>query len=163
MNRFVVRSCTWADAADALRHVRRSVFVVEQRIPESLEWDDADALSLHALAVDASGEPIGCARLLPDGHIGRVAVVHPWRGHGFVTALMRRLIDASMRRGDRIVIVNAQVAAIAFYTQLGFTVAGEPFDEAGIAHRVMHRAAPGDVSSPPGSGDAMILTRGERR
>jgi predicted GNAT family N-acyltransferase len=163
MNRFVVRSCTWADAADALRHVRRSVFVVEQRIPESLEWDDADALSLHALAVDASGEPIGCARLLPDGHIGRVAVVHPWRGHGIGTALMRRLIDASMRRGDRIVIVNAQVAAIAFYTQLGFTVAGEPFDEAGIAHRVMHRAAPGDVSSPPGSGDAMILTRGERR
>jgi predicted GNAT family N-acyltransferase len=153
MNRFIVRSCAWADAADALRRVRRSVFVVEQGIPESLEWDDADAVSLHALAVDASGEPIGCARLLPHGHLGRVAVLRPWRRQGIGTALTRRLIDESVRRGDRIVIVNAQVTAIPFYTALGFAVAGEPFDEVGIPHQVMHRAASaGNVSSPPRSG-----------
>ena len=154
MKPFAIGTCGWTDAADALRKVRHDVFVVEQRVPESLEWDDADATSLHALAVDASGEPIGCARLLPDGHIGRVAVLRPWRRHGIGTALMRRLIDESMRRGDGTVIVNAQVTAIAFYTALGFTVAGEPFDEAGIPHRVMHRAAAaGNVPSPLGSGD----------
>ena len=72
---FAVRICGWSDAATALRRIRYDVFVVEQRVPEVLEWDAADAPSIHALAEDAVGVPIGCARLLQDGHIGRVAVV----------------------------------------------------------------------------------------
>ena len=58
---FAVRTCTWTDAADALRRIRYDVFVIEQRVPEVLEWDAADADSIHALAQDAEGTPIGCA------------------------------------------------------------------------------------------------------
>ncbi len=63
-----------------LSAVRRKVFIEEQRVPEALEWDDADAVSLHVLAVGQDGEPLGTGRLLPDGHIGRMAVIAPWRG-----------------------------------------------------------------------------------
>ena len=140
MNRFTVRTCRWTDAADALRKVRHAVFVVEQRVPESLEWDACDAMSLHALAVDASGEPIGCARLLPDGHIGRVAVLAPWRGCGAGSALLRRLVDAARARGAARVVLNAQVMAMPFYARHGFVARGDLFDEAGIAHCVMERA-----------------------
>jgi predicted GNAT family N-acyltransferase len=137
---FTVRICRWADAADALRRIRYDVFVIEQRVPEVLEWDEADADSMHALASDAAGVPIGCARLLRDGHIGRVAVVRDWRERGVGTALMLELIGAARSRGDVGVIVNAQVSAMPFYALHGFVASGDVFEEAGIDHRVMTRA-----------------------
>lgn len=137
---FAIRTARWTDAEPALRSVRHAVFVVEQRVPASLEWDDADGASLHALAVDADGAPIGCARLLPDGHIGRVAVLTAWRRRGVGHALVARLIDEARRRGDVRVIVNAQVDAMPFYARYGFVATGDVFDEAGIPHRVMERA-----------------------
>jgi predicted GNAT family N-acyltransferase len=121
-----------------LRRIRYDVFVVEQGVPEVLEWDDADLVSVHALA-EAEREPIGCARLLPDGHIGRVAVVRAWRHHGVGTALMQALIRVARERGDAAVIVNAQVAAMPFYAREGFEATGGIFEEAGIPHRVMTR------------------------
>ena len=136
---FTVRTCRWTDAAEELRRIRHDVFVIEQRVPEVLEWDAADADSIHALAADPEGEPIGCARLLADGHIGRVAVVREWRTCGVGTALMLHLIHTATTRGDRQVIVNAQVAAMPFYERHGFQASGDVFEEAGIAHRVMTR------------------------
>lgn len=137
---FAIRTARWTDAESALRSVRHAVFVVEQRVPESLEWDAADAVSLHALGVDADGTPIGCARLLPDGHIGRVAVLAAWRRRGVGHALVARLIDEARARGDVRVIVNAQVDAMPFYARYGFVATGDVFEEAGIPHRVMERA-----------------------
>jgi predicted GNAT family N-acyltransferase len=137
---FTVRLARWQEAAPALRAIRHAVFVVEQHVPESLEWDDADATSLHALAVDPHAGAIGCARLLPDGHIGRVAVLARWRGRGVGTALLLRLIDAARMRGHAHVLLNAQVDAMPFYARYGFVARGDVFDEAGIPHRVMERA-----------------------
>ena len=137
---FAIRTLRWSEAARQLRSVRHAVFVVEQRVPESLEWDAADATSLHALAVDARGAAVGCARLLPDGHIGRVAVLAPWRRRGVGSALLSRLIDEARARGDAHVILNAQVDAMPFYERYGFVARGDVFEEAGIAHRVMERA-----------------------
>ena len=136
---FVVRVARWQEAAPALRAIRHAVFVVEQHVPEALEWDDADATSLHALAVDRHGDAIGCARLLPDGRIGRVAVLSPWRHRGVGSALLLLLVDAARQRGDPHVILNAQLDAMPFYARHGFVASGDVFDEAGIAHRVMRR------------------------
>jgi predicted GNAT family N-acyltransferase len=137
---FAVRICGWSEGQVALRRIRHDVFVLEQGVPEVLEWDAADAQSIHALAEDVDGTPIGCARLLGDGHIGRVAVVRGWRGRGVGTALMLRLIDQARSRGDAHAIVNAQVSAIPFYERHRFVASGETFAEAGIPHRVMTRA-----------------------
>lgn len=137
---FTVRRADWERDGDALREIRRNVFIVEQRVPEVLEWDDADARSIHALAVDDEAKPIGCGRLLPDGHIGRMAVLASWRRHGVGGALLQLLMDAARRDGHRRAILNAQVDAIAFYARYGFEVTGDQFEEAGIAHRVMERS-----------------------
>jgi predicted GNAT family N-acyltransferase len=137
---FAIRVCDWANAAAQLRQIRYDVFVAEQRVPEVLEWDDADERSIHALALDDRGIPIGCARLLDDGHIGRVAVVRGWRGRGVGAALLLRLVGEATRRGDARAIVNAQVAAIPFYARYGFVATGDVFEEAGIPHQVMARA-----------------------
>jgi len=134
---FRVRICGWSGAAAALRRIRYDVFVVEQGVPEVLEWDEADAQSIHALAEDASGAAIGCARLLADGHIGRVAVERGFRGRGVGAALLLRLVEHARSRGDARVLVNAQVAAMPFYARHGFVATGGVFEEAGIPHRVM--------------------------
>jgi len=129
----------WEIDGDALREVRKAVFVVEQGVPESLEWDDHDEGSIHALARDGKGRAIGCGRLLPDGHIGRLAVLAPWRGEGIGAALLAELTGLAHSAGHARAILNAQTRAVAFYERYGFVAIGDVFEEAGIPHRVMER------------------------
>ena len=86
------------------------------------------------------GTPIGCGRLLPDGHVGRMAVLASWRGRGVGAALLTRLVAAAQARGDARVVLNAQVQAMPFYARFGFAPVGAPFVEAGIPHQAMARA-----------------------
>lgn len=120
-----------------LKSLRHAVFVIEQRVPEELEWDEADAVSQHALAFDTEGHPIGTGRLLPDGHIGRMAIAHAWRGHGAGSAILQWLITRARQQGFREVRLHAQIHALAFYERHGFVAHGDVFDEVGIPHRHM--------------------------
>jgi predicted GNAT family N-acyltransferase len=134
-----VRLADWARDRDALRRIRHEVFVVEQQVPAELEWDGIDADCRHALAEDAAGRPIGCGRLLPDGHIGRMAVLRDSRGQGVGAALLARLVAEARAAGHASVVLNAQTQALAFYARQGFVAFGDEFFEAGIAHRAMRR------------------------
>ncbi len=136
---FAIRLVDWSDAIEALRAVRRAVFIVEQSIPEDMEWDDFDGACRHALAEDASGTAVGCGRLLPDGHIGRLAVLDVWRGQGVGSALLSQLVDLARARGHARVILNSQTQAMPFYARHGFVAVGDEYLEAGIPHRTMTR------------------------
>ena len=135
--KFTVRAASWQDDLAALQNLRRRVFIIEQQVPEALEWDEADAVSVHALALDAQGLPIGSGRLLPDGHIGRMAVVPQWRRRGVGSAILVFLIGCARQQGHAAVHLNAQTRAIGFYAQHGFVVHGNEFMDAGIPHRRM--------------------------
>ena len=113
------------------------MFIVEQQVPEALEWDADDAVSIHALALDAAGQPIGTGRLLPDGYIGRMAVSAAWRRRGVGQAILHWLIACARTRGDAAVHLHAQTHALGFYARAGFTAQGAVFMEAGILHRAM--------------------------
>src|SRR5437660_10322819 len=126
----------WRAAQAEAKRIRVTVFVEEQGVPPELEMDDNDAASLHALAY-AEGRAIGTGRLLPDGHIGRMAVLKEWRGQGAGREMLRRLIEAARRRGDREVALSAQVHALGFYRAEGFELDGPAYDEAGIPHQAM--------------------------
>lgn len=139
MNGIVVRRVNWDGGMDnaSLRDIRRRVFIEEQRVPESLEWDEFDAVSLHLLAETESGIAIATGRLLPDGHIGRMAVLPEWRRRGVGYAVLLVLIEAALARGDQSVRLHAQVHALGFYGKAGFVAEGPVFDDAGIPHRTM--------------------------
>lgn len=124
----------WQDEAVALRDIRTAVFIYEQQVPEDLEWDEFDPVSLHVLALNSNDQPIGTARLLPDGHIGRMAVLKEWRGKGVGSAMLQRILEESSHRCMQKAMLNAQIAAIKFYEKFGFQVSGEEFMEAGIPH-----------------------------
>lgn len=131
-----VRAADWTVDRAALRAVREQVFVREQAVPIELEWDEFDPLCQHVVA-EAAGKAIGTGRLLPDGHIGRMAVLESWRGRGVGSALLEALLRFARDRGIRRVRLNAQSRAVAFYLRYGFVAEGEEFIEAGIPHRSM--------------------------
>ena len=130
---------SWDEAREVARPIRLTVFVEEQRVPVEIEWDDEDAKGIHALAYDTQGAAIATGRLLPDGHIGRMAVLQAWRGQGVGGAILERLIEVARERGDREIELFAQTHAIPFYRRYGFVENGEIFEEAGIPHQAMRR------------------------
>lgn len=135
-----IRIADWNIDRAALRAVREAVFVLEQRVPVELEWDEHDEKCVHVIAESECGDAIGTGRLLPDGHIGRMAVLPPWRRQGVASALLKLLIDLARRAGHRVALLHAQSYVLTFYERHGFVVDGEEFMEAGIAHRTMRRA-----------------------
>ena len=142
-----VRRVNWSDAGTALREIRLAVFVREQRVPEELEWDGMDESCLHVLAETAAGEAVGTARLLPDAHIGRMAVLPAWRQRGVGGMLLVELMTAVRERGQSAVELSAQTHAIGFYRRFGFEVFGGEYMDAGIPHRMMRCSL---VRPPPG-------------
>lgn len=113
------------------------MFICEQGVPESLEWDADDALALHFLALLTDGSAVGTARLMPDGRIGRMAVLPQWRRRGLGKALLAAAMAQARTRGQTDLSLHAQLAVRGFYEQAGFVAEGEVFDEAGIPHLLM--------------------------
>ena len=133
-----VRLGSWNELSAQASPIRFTVFVDEQKVPVELELDEFDPLSCHALAL-AGDEAVGTGRLLPDGHIGRMAVLAGWRGRGVGALLLQALIDEAKRRGMARVVLNAQTHALGFYARFGFVPEGEEYEEAGLPHRTMSR------------------------
>ena len=128
----------WAAARAEASRVRLAVFVEEQGVPPEIEMDEKDAVCVHALAY-AQGRAVGTGRLLPDGHIGRMAVLKESRSRGVGGAILERLVEEARRRGMKEVVLSAQTHALGFYRRHGFIEAGKVFEEAGIPHQVMRR------------------------
>ena len=140
MNKIEVRLADWQHDNADLRRIREAVFIVEQGVAPELEWDSDDATALHFLACEGD-YPIGTARLLPDGHVGRVSVLKDWRGLKVGDALLAAVIDEAGKRGLQELQLAAQVHATRFYERHGFKVISEEFLEAGIPHVDMLRSA----------------------
>jgi predicted GNAT family N-acyltransferase len=136
--KFSIRPADWHVDSEILRALREEVFIREQSVPVDMEWDEFDEQSRHVLAI-ADGVPIGTGRLLPDGHIGRMAVLAKWRRQGVGSALLATLMDAARELGLSRVMLNAQTQALPFYLHHGFYAEGEQFLDAGIPHRRMWR------------------------
>ncbi len=127
----------YAAALPELRAVREHVFVHEQQVPLELEWDALDPHCHHVLARDATGRPIGTARLSSEHRIGRMAVLREWRNAGVGASLLQGLLRTARGNGWREVSLHAQTGALAFYLRHGFVPYGPRFTEAGIEHQAM--------------------------
>ncbi|MDX3533921.1 GNAT family N-acetyltransferase [Streptomyces sp. MB09-01] len=134
--------------------VRTEVFVVEQSVPESIEYDAYDAGAVHVLAAGPDGAPLGTGRLLHGaaalaktgdptvGSLGRLAVRKVARGLGVGVGLVRAIEAEAVRLGLTGVDLGAQTQALGFYERLGYVAYGPEFQDAGIPHRAMRRPLP---------------------
>jgi predicted GNAT family N-acyltransferase len=139
-----VRVGDWATLGAQAQAIRTAVFIEEQKIPVEMEWDEADATCVHAVAFNRLGLPLATGRFLQHApqvaRIGRMASAQTVRGSGVGRAVLDALMQAARTRGDREVLLHAQTSASGFYARAGFTPRGPVFDEAGIAHIEMTRA-----------------------
>ena len=136
---FTVIRTDWAEHEAALRQVRATVFIQEQHVPEMLEWDGNDETSVHFLAMNDAGEPVGCIRLLPSGQLSRLSVLEQLRNQGIGKALLIAAEEEARARGMSEIFLHAQTHATSFYESCGFTVTGGIFVEADIPHRQMFK------------------------
>ena len=125
--------------------LRQQVFVVEQDCPyPDLDGRDLEEATRHVVLLDEDDDDpvvVGTLRVLDDGdwaRIGRVVVAPSARGRGLAALLMD---EAMALCGDREVRLDAQTGLTAFYEGYGFEVTGPEFDEDGVMHVPMARAA----------------------
>jgi predicted GNAT family N-acyltransferase len=133
----VIQKAEWGKDAQRLTQVRTAVFVQEQKVPVELELDGRDPDCRHVLALDGNDRPVGAGRMLPDGHIGRVAVLANYRGRGVGRRMLELLIEIASEMRLEQVKLGAQMAAVGFYERLGFVAYGGIFMDAGLPHRMM--------------------------
>ncbi|MER6734063.1 GNAT family N-acetyltransferase [Streptomyces puniciscabiei] len=149
---YIVRVAEDPADREACFAVRKEVFVVEQGVDETIEYDAYDAVAVHVLAVREDGAPLGTGRLLHGeaavaktgadpsvGSLGRLAVARAARGLGVGVALVQAIEDAARSRGLTAVDLHAQTHALGFYERLGYAAYGPEFPDAGIPHRAMRR------------------------
>ena len=137
-SRAVIRIADWPEEKEQLSSVRRQVFIVEQQVPEELEWDEFDETSTHFIA-SIDGKAIGTARLKSDGQIGRMAMLESYRNKGIGGQLLQHVLSTAQDKHYPKVYLHAQVEAIPFYEKHGFTAEGDVFYEANIPHRGMFK------------------------
>lgn len=128
----------WNRDHERLGFIRRQVFILEQQVPEELEWDEYDHECIHVLATDKQQQPVATARMTPDGHIGRMAVMPGWRNLGIGSRVLSTLLDYARDHDIRMLQLNSQTQVIPFYEKHGFVTDSEEFMDAGIPHRHMH-------------------------
>lgn len=129
----LVKEVSWVEMGREIASIRRHVFVEEQSVPLELEWDGQDEYALHVVAF-SNDEALATGRLLPNGHLGRMAVLREFRGRGIGSQVLQALLAIAMREKIAPIFLHAQLSARSFYIRHGFRACGEIFEEAGIAH-----------------------------
>ena len=133
MSQIKVIGAKWDKDRVELKEIRREVFIQEQNVPEELEWDNDDLTCEHFIAY-ADNEAIGCARLIDQKKIGRMAVLKPYRGMGVGKLIIDHIKrHASQKRYTRLEL-SSQCHAFSFYKKCGFEAFSAPYEDAGIPH-----------------------------
>jgi predicted GNAT family N-acyltransferase len=129
----------WEQAQPVAGPLRFAIFVGEQKRAFRHRARRPGCNCRHAVAYDVDNKAIGTGRLLPDGHIGRMAVVKEWRRRGVGAEIMAALMSEARKQGHKQVVLSAQLQAAEFYRELGFVAEGKVYPEAGILHQTMVR------------------------
>ncbi len=129
---------SWEALQTLAAPLRTEVFVDEQGVDQALEWDEHDALCVHAVLCNRLGAPVATGRLLPSvngvAKIGRMAVKRVLRGQRLGDQVLSALMNAARQRGDTEILLHAQCSAEKFYLRQGFRRQGDVFMEANMAH-----------------------------
>lgn len=137
-----IQSGNEATLIEQAKQVREIVFVQEQGIDASLEYDDLDDVCTHVVGL-LDSEPVTTARLRPIdstvGKVERVATIQSARGRGYGKDIMNEVERVAKRQGLVELRLGAQLTALPFYEKLGYEAFGDEFLDADIPHRMMRK------------------------
>jgi predicted GNAT family N-acyltransferase len=122
------------DLRKAIFEVRKAVFVVEQNVSESKEYDEFETSSTHLAAI-LEDLVVGTCRYRSTAggvKLERFAVLKKYRGMDVGKNLLAHCLHLLGAEAD--VYLHAQVQVVGFYALFGFEKVGDQFEEAGIRH-----------------------------
>jgi len=127
------------DQLNTIFKIREDVFVIEQEVDPSEEYDEFESTSTHFLA-KVNDNPAGTARwrFTDKGiKLERFAVLKPMRGIGVGQMLVKAVVDdiaAHPESKGKKRYLHAQLDAMPLYSKFGFQKVGEMFEECNIQH-----------------------------
>lgn len=92
-NQFTLHCIAWQSGAPLLQEVRAAACGIGLLNQVEVLPDEVDDRSRHALVLSKTGRAIGCARITPDGQIGRMAVLPHEHRAQIEAALIEALND----------------------------------------------------------------------
>lgn len=129
---YSVSRVSWEHAAPLLKTVRERVFICEHRIPKRVEFDRKDKQAIHMLVCDDhSQEPVATGRILPNGEIGRIAVVREHRRQQLDRLILKGLLKAAKELQLKEVFIYSPLDSVEYFTSNKFYPVGSVFMEAG--------------------------------
>lgn len=122
--------------------IRKEVFVEEQSVPLSDEFDKYDQLdsSCKHILVFYNEQPVGTGRLRVVGEYGkleRICVLQPFRHFGLGKNIVQALEQIAIAKDVAKVKLHGQKQAEGFYHKLGYQTSSNIFMEDGIPHILM--------------------------
>ena len=117
------------------QQIRTAVFVQEQGVDASDEYDAFEEVSQHYL-VTVGSKAVATARwrFTPNGiKLERFAVLPTYRGEGIGQYLVKKMIE-EVQKHAKPIYLHAQIQVVNFYQKLGFEKEGALFEESGIQH-----------------------------
>ena len=142
----IIKQVSWEQGKADLQRIRSDVFMIEQGVSAADEWDGEDDAATHFLGFNASEQAIATARVITEHgesdrlrfHIGRVAVLKPYRYLGVGQQIMQVVMTWCLSHGaESEMYLYAQTTRTHFYERLGFVAQGDEFLDAGIPHLAM--------------------------
>ena len=121
------------------KFIRETVFIEEQNF--KTEFDETDDLATH-IVMYLDDKPVGCCRLYKQGneyHIGRIAVLKPYRGKGYGEKVLLHAESVAKEKGADTIKLSAQVRASGFYEKLGYKKYGEIYFDEYCEHIAMKK------------------------
>jgi predicted GNAT family N-acyltransferase len=139
---FVIKrfSFTEKHLADQAFAIRKTVFVEEQGVDATLEYDHEE--EAHHYLLFLGEKPIATARWRETGQgikLERFAVLPQFRNRGIGEVILKEVLKDVTPLG-KMVYLHSQVKAVPFYERNGFVKEGPMFTEAGIGHFLMNYA-----------------------
>ena len=119
--------------------IRETVFIDEQNF--KTEFDEIDDIATH-IVMYLDNQPVGCCRLYKQDneyHIGRIAVLKPYRGNGYGERILLKAEKVAKKMGADSISLSAQVRASGFYEKLGYKKHGEIYYDEYCEHIAMKK------------------------
>lgn len=138
-----IQQVEWLPYKDSIQNLRQTVFIEEQKVDRSEEFDGLDEAedTWHFAAFDENERLIGYARLLNTGKIGRMAVLPEYRNRKIGSQILKETALLALKNQilnkDKKLFVHAQTRARSFYRRAGFVPVGDIYMEANIEHITM--------------------------
>ncbi len=122
---------------DEARYIRETVFLEEQGFEK--EYDENDNIAKH-IVIYEDEKAIATCRVYWDDevncyHIGRIAVLKPFRGRGLGIRIVTEAENVVKEMGGKEIFISGQLQVAEFYkNKLGYTQYGDVYLEENHPH-----------------------------